>query len=86
MAHKGTNSSSVQSPTVTSGPPHKSSSTHNNRDLPSQITKADLDSSLTKIYEKLVDKIQCELQKTTNTLTQEIATPGRTHRRSRNQT
>ena len=38
--------------------------------------KADLDSSLPKIYKKLVNRIQCEHQKTTNTLTQEIASLG----------
>lgn len=42
----------------------------------SPLTKADLDASLTAIYEKLADKIQLELHKLTNALSQEIANIG----------
>lgn len=40
------------------------------------LTKADLDDSLSAIYEKLAAKIQLELHKSTNALTQEIASIG----------
>ncbi|PIO39300.1 hypothetical protein AB205_0206060, partial [Aquarana catesbeiana] len=40
------------------------------------LSKADLDASLSAIYEKLADKIQLELHKSTSALTQEIANIG----------
>lgn len=43
---------------------------------PARLTKADLDASLSAIYDKLAKKIQSELHKTTSTLKQEIG--GRT--------
>lgn len=40
------------------------------------LSKADLDASLSAIYDKLANKIQHELHKSTNALTQEIANIG----------
>lgn len=40
------------------------------------LSKGDLDTSLSAIYKKLVDKIQLELHKSINALSQEIATIG----------
>lgn len=41
-----------------------------------QLTKADLDASLSAIYDKLANKFQSELNKTTSTLKQKIASLG----------
>lgn len=41
-----------------------------------QLTKADLDKSLTVMYNKIAQKFQSELQKSTNTLSLEIAALG----------
>lgn len=50
-----------------------------NSEYSSQLTKTDLDASLSAMYEKLANKIQSELHKATSTLTQEIvALEGRT--------
>lgn len=41
-----------------------------------QLTKADLEDSLSAMYDRLARKFQAELQKSTSTLTQEIAALG----------
>lgn len=45
-------------------------------EYPSPLSKADLDNSLTTIFEKLVDKIESEVHKSTTALSQEIASIG----------
>ena len=47
-----------------------------NREYSSPLSKADLDESLTLIFEKLVDKIEKEVHKSTAALSQEIASIG----------
>ena len=77
MSHNNTSSPKKSQSSKSAGAPlQMNASTQNTNEHPTQITKADLDDSLTRIYEKLADKIQYELQKTTSTLTQEIASLG----------
>lgn len=45
-------------------------------EYPPPLSKADLDNSLTTIFEKLVDKIESEVHKSTTALSQEIASIG----------
>lgn len=47
-----------------------------NEYTPPHLTKADLDDSLSTIYDKLARKFQAELHKSTSTLMQEIAALG----------
>lgn len=56
--------------------PHLNTLPHKETEYNPPLSKADLDASLTTIYEKLVDKIQLELHKSTNALSQEIAAIG----------
>lgn len=75
MSQKGADSlETVQSPKTAGDTLQEFASSQNNSEHSSQLTKSDIDSSLIKIYEKPAEKIQYELQRSTSTLSQEIAT------------
>lgn len=65
-----------QGPESPASPPTASAQHQDNCEYPAQLTKADLEDSLSAMYNKLAEKFQTELHKTTSTLTQEITALG----------
>lgn len=64
--------SQAHSPAAAPSPPHS----QGDSEYTFQLTKADLDESLTLMYDKIAQKFQSELLKSTNTLSLEIAALG----------